>query len=73
MKVNVTDRQVHYFCQQAASICMSREFKQLHKEMSKIYRKKGISDAPIVAFQDSLFSLFMEQNDGELSSQSQFL
>ncbi|WP_025028669.1 hypothetical protein [Caldalkalibacillus mannanilyticus] len=73
MKGNMTDRQIYFFCQQAAVICLSREFKQLHKEMSKIYRKRGLVDAPTIAFQDSLFSMFMEHHDGEYSSQTQYL
>ena len=73
MKVSVSERQLQVFCHQAATICTSREFKQLQKEMVKIYRKKGISDAQLIAFQDSLFCLIMEQEDGEFGTQTQFL
>jgi hypothetical protein len=69
--VHVSDKQLQFFCQQAATICNSREFKQLHKEMVKIYRKKGIRDATVIAFQDSLFCLYIEQHEGELKSQIQ--
>lgn len=71
--LSVTDRQLQLFCQQAATICNSSEFKKLHKEMQKIYRKKGIRDAKIISFQDSLFCLYIEQQDGEYHSQAQLL
>ncbi len=60
-KAEPNDRQISKFCQDVASICCSDEFKKLHKEMSKIYRKNGLSDANRIAFQDSLFSMYLEQ------------
>lgn len=63
--VALSDHQLFSLCQQAAIICTSREFKQLHKEMIKLYRNKGMKDAKIVAFQDSLFSLYLEQHAGQ--------
>jgi hypothetical protein len=74
MKSNVSqssDRQLLLFCEEVALICHSREFRRLYKEMAKLYRKKGIRDPKVIAFQDSLFCLYTEQNDGELTSQSQ--
>lgn len=65
-----SDQQLQFFCQQAAIICTSSEFRQLHKEMSKLYRRRGIRDAKIIAFQDSLFCLYIEQHDGEFTFQS---
>ena len=64
-----TERQLQLFCQQAAFICHSKEFKQLNKEMSKLYRRNGIHNFKIVAFQDSLFSLYLEVHDGKLDTQ----
>lgn len=69
-KITFSDQQLQFFCQQAASICMSSEFRQLHKEMSKLYRRRGIIDPKVLAFQDSLFSLYSEQVDGELTFES---
>ncbi|GAA0365770.1 hypothetical protein [Bacillus horti] len=67
------DRQLYVFCQEAAQICHSKEFKQLHKEMAKLYRKKGVNNFKVIAFHDSLYSIYMEQHDGELSSQMRSL
>ena len=60
-KADLYDRQLSKICQQVAMICCSKEFKKLHKEMSKIYRKNGLRDATRIAFQDSLFSIYLEQ------------
>jgi hypothetical protein len=49
-------------CREVARICVSEEFKRLNSEMVKLYRKSGIRDASLVAFQDSLFSLIAEQS-----------
>lgn len=74
MKSNLnqtSDRQLLILCEKVSLIYHSREFKQLYKEMSKLYRKKGIRDPKVIAFQDSLFCLYSEQHDGEITSQSQ--
>lgn len=55
------DRHLSQLCQHVAMICCSNEFKKLHKEMSRIYRKNGLRDATRIAFQDSLFSIYLEQ------------
>lgn len=55
------DRQLSIFCQHAAEICTSKEFKRLNKEISKLYRKSGVSDFKVIAFHDSLYSLYLEQ------------
>jgi hypothetical protein len=55
------DRRLTELCEEVAGICCSDEFKRLHKEMSKLYRKSGVPNASRVAFQDSLFSLYLEQ------------
>lgn len=60
------DRRLSKLCQDVAIICCSDEFKKLHKEMSKIYRKNGLSDANRIAFQDSLFSIYLEQMHPEV-------
>ena len=54
------DRRLSELCHDVAAICCSSEFKKLHKEMSKIYRKNGLTDARRLAFQDSLFSIYLE-------------
>jgi len=64
-QVEVNDRRLSELCQDVATICCSSEFKKLHKEISKIYRKNGLSDAKRMAFQDSLFSMFLEHFHSE--------
>lgn len=64
-KADDQDRRLSKFCQEVAIICCSNEFKKLHKEMSKIYRKNGMNHAVRIAFQDSLFSLYLEQKHPE--------
>jgi hypothetical protein len=59
-KAEGNDRRLSELCQDVASICCSSEFKKLHKEISKIYRKNGVTDASRLAFQDSLFSMYLE-------------
>ena len=60
-KAEGNDRRLSELCQDVATICCSVEFKKLHKEMSKIYRRNGLTDARRLAFQDSLFSIYLEQ------------
>ena len=52
------------WCREVARICVSDEFKQLNRDLLKFYRKSGMDDAFMLAFQDSLFSLFTE-SDGD--------
>ena len=68
-KAEENDRQLSKLCQEVATICCSDEFKKLHKEMSKIYRKNGLSDASRIAFQDSLFSIYLEQLHPEVKEE----
>jgi len=48
------------WCREVARICVSDEFKQLNRDLLKFYRKSGMTDPFLLAFQDSLFSLFTE-------------
>lgn len=54
------ERLIHFF-REVATICCSREFEKLHKEMSKLYRRGGIKNAKQIAFQDTLFTIYIEQ------------
>lgn len=72
-KADESDRQLSKLCQEVAMICCSEEFKKLHKEMSKIYRKNGLTDASRVAFQDSLFSMYLEQMHPEAREEISYL
>lgn len=47
-------------CRDVATICCSHEFHKLHKEMLKLYRRNGVQDAQKMAFQDSLFAIYLE-------------
>lgn len=58
--VDVHDARLMQLCREVARICISEEFQRLNREMVKLYRKSGIRDPYLVAFQDSLFSLFVE-------------
>ena len=46
------------WCREVARICISEEFKRLNRDLLKFYRKSGMDDAFLLAFQDSLFSEF---------------
>lgn len=59
------DERLSELCREVARICISEEFKRLHREMVKLYRKSGIGDPQLIAFQDSLFSIFMESYHSE--------
>ncbi|RXT15161.1 hypothetical protein [Ammoniphilus sp. CFH 90114] len=72
-KADDTDRQLSKLCQEVANICCSDEFKRLHKEMFKIYRKNGLTDAHRVAFQDSLFTMYLEQLHSEAREEIPYL
>lgn len=71
-KAEESDRRLSKLCQDVATICCSLEFKKLHKEMSKIYRKNGLLDAHRIAFQDSLFSIYLEQLHPEAKEEIPF-
>jgi hypothetical protein len=58
--VDRRDERLIELCREVARICISDEFKRLHREMVKLYRKSGVPDPHLVAFQDSLFSIFVE-------------
>lgn len=55
------EKRLSRYCSHAAAICCSKEFKKLHREMARLYRKSGVRDASRKAFQDSLFSMMLER------------
>ena len=71
-KAEDQDRRLSKLCHDVAMICCSNEFKKLHKEMSKIYRKNGLSNASQIAFQDSLFTIYLEQMHPEVREEIPF-
>jgi hypothetical protein len=60
--VDSRDALLLQLCREVACICISEEFQRLNKEMLKLYRKSGVPDPHLVAFQDTLFSIFLESN-----------
>lgn len=60
--VDSRDALLLQLCREVARICISEEFQRLNKEMLKLYRKSGVPDPHLVAFQDTLFSIFLESN-----------
>jgi hypothetical protein len=58
---NWEDERLILFFREVSTICCSQEFEKLHKEMSKLYRKSGIKNARQIAFQDTLFTIYIEQ------------
>ena len=71
-KAEYSDRRLSELCQDVAMICCSMEFRKLHKEMSKIYRRSGLTDAKRMAFQDSLFTMYLEQLHSDLKEEIPF-
>ncbi|MCX7568567.1 hypothetical protein OS242_01115 [Tumebacillus sp. DT12] len=61
--VDERDTRLMEWCREVARICISDEFKQLNRDLVKFYRKSGKDDALMLAFQDSLFSMFTELDD----------
>ncbi len=65
------DQHLLQFCHDIANICSSHDFKELRNEMEKLYKKSGVKDASRIAFQDTLFSIYLEQgSDANLSPTS---
>jgi hypothetical protein len=60
--VDERDERLMEWCREVARICISDEFKRLNRDLVKFYRKSGMDDAFLLAFQDSLFSLFTESD-----------
>jgi hypothetical protein len=58
---NTEDERLICLFHEVSFICCTNEFEKLHKEMSKLYRKSGMKDAKQTAFQDTLFSIYIEQ------------
>ncbi|BCJ85311.1 hypothetical protein [Effusibacillus dendaii] len=58
--VDSRDANLIQLCREVARICISEEFQRLNREMIRLYRKSGITDPYLAAFQDALFSLFVE-------------
>ncbi|WP_202077175.1 hypothetical protein [Caldalkalibacillus salinus] len=74
MKTNADismDHRILTICQHVAVICHSKEFKQLNKEVRKLYKKNGVDDFKVLAFQDALFTMYMEKKQREKTSQIQ--
>jgi len=61
--VDERDERLMEWCREVARICVSDEFKQLNRDLVKVYKKSGVTDPFLLAFQDSLFSLFTESDD----------
>lgn len=61
--VDERDIRLMELCREVALICISDEFKRLNRDLVKFYRKSGMPDAFLLAFQDSLFSLYTEMDD----------
>lgn len=61
--VDERDERLMEWCREVARICVSDEFKRLNRDLLKFYRKSGLDNAFLLAFQDSLFSLFTESDD----------
>lgn len=53
-----------YYAQRIANICLSENFATLKKELEKIYETQGIglTDLPLLAFQDALYVLIAEDD-----------
>lgn len=68
--IRLSDDDLELFCLQAATIVTSKEFKQLFKEMHKMYRKLEVNEAKLCAFKDSLFSLYLEAYADEYSTKT---
>lgn len=56
------DEELIELCRRVAHICVSHDFKTLHSEMLKWYKKSGVRDPHVIAFQDTLFSFFLESD-----------
>ncbi|ASS75597.1 hypothetical protein CIG75_11775 [Tumebacillus algifaecis] len=61
--VDERDIRLMEMCREVARICISDEFKRLNRDLAKFYRKSGMKDAFLLAFQDSLFSMYTEMDD----------
>jgi hypothetical protein len=61
--VDERDERLMEWCREVARICVSDEFKRLNRDLLKFYRKSGLHDPFLLAFQDSLYSLFTELDE----------
>lgn len=66
--VDERDERLMEWCREVARICVSDEFKRLNRDLVKFYKKSGVDDVLLVAFQDSLFSLFTESDGDQQTS-----
>jgi hypothetical protein len=59
------DHELLKFCGIIAQICMSDEFKRLFRELLRYYRKSGIQNPKLQAYQDVLYAMVhqTEQKD----------
>ncbi|MDA8211878.1 MAG: hypothetical protein M0021_08380 [Clostridia bacterium] len=58
------------FIQQISAICMSEEFQVLRKELEAMYVRCKVENATIIAFQDALYSLLVQEDSGTQNSKS---
>jgi hypothetical protein len=54
-------QEVRRLVQLVSVICLSEEFLTLRKELESLYLKFGNEPAPVLAFQDALYSLMAQE------------
>lgn len=63
------DEQMRLIVDRISSICLSTEFHTLLEELEAIYKKCGMEDSTVTAFQDALYTM-LTQNEEEYAIKS---
>ncbi|HEX3030980.1 MAG TPA: hypothetical protein VHS59_01865 [Bacillota bacterium] len=59
------DEQLKKLVTQVSAICMSEEFRILQQELAQMYKRAHVENGELIAFQDALFSLLIQQESDE--------
>lgn len=59
------DEQLNKLVVQVSAICMSEEFRILQQELAQMYARAKVENGELIAFQDALFSLLIQQESDQ--------
>lgn len=62
--ISAEEEDLKKFIRQISSICLSEEFQVLRKELEIMYLRCKLENAGIIAFQDALYSMLVQEEAG---------
>lgn len=60
---DAAEEEIKEWVRSVALIVLSEEFQELKSELEETYRRSGVEDPVITAFQDALYTFLAERNE----------